>query len=167
MGLHTTASVPRSPTGSCWASRLSTDCICHHLILAQLTYPDVSEFLSSPVSLRDLVFVLLSCPTLWSLFLVQLLNMPTQPWALHFSLSTPSSSGVTYFISFPAPTGERPPDLASGWTLSWPLVSSRCLLEWVQNWSLSSPKLGWLPDSFPRHQWDLTKTQERPSLENG
>ena len=162
MGLHTTASVPRSPTGSCWASRLSTDCICHHLILAQLTCPDVSEFLSSPVSLRDLVFVLLSCPTLWSLFLVQLLNMPTQPWALHFSLSTPSSSGVTYFISFPAPTAERPPDLDLRLN-----SSSRCLLEWVQNWSLSSPKLGWLPDSFPRHQWDLTKTQERPSLENG
>ena len=57
--------------------------------------------------------------------------------------------------------------LASGWTLSWPLVSSRCLLECLQNWSLSSPKLGWLPDSFPRNQWDLTKTRERPSLGNG
>ena len=114
IGVCTTASIPRSPTGSWWASRLSTDCICHHLVLAQLTCSDVSESLPSPVSLHDLMFLLLSCPTVCISMIplfFQLLNMPTQPWAFHFSLSTPSPSGFTYFISFPTPTGERPPDL--------------------------------------------------------
>ena len=167
MGLHTTASVPRSPTGSCWASRLSTDCICHHLILAQLTCPDVSEFLSSPVSLRDLG----SC---FSLALLYDPSFSSNSWICQLS-PEPSTSLFPYLLPLGLPTSSaflllQEKDLqilASGWTLSWPLVSSRCLLEWVQNWSLSSPKLGWLPDSFPRHQWDLTKTQERPSLENG
>lgn len=115
-----------------------TDCICHHLILAQLTCSDALNF--SPLLCPFMTRVLASfCPTpRIPLFSSNswICQLSPEPSTFLFPHLLPLGYLLHQFsCSYRRKTSRSWPQAESP---SWPLVSSRCLLSGVPNWSLPS-----------------------------